>query len=67
MPQCLRSTPPPLPQRPPPRDAGPGRPKDLGKRAAILDADKDMFIELGFNGVRMDGIAATAGVPKPNV
>ncbi|MGE8279409.1 MAG: TetR/AcrR family transcriptional regulator [Stenotrophomonas sp.] len=50
-----------------PRNAGPGRPKDLGKRAAILDAAKEMFIELGFNGVSMDGIAATAGVSKLTV
>lgn len=50
-----------------PRTAGPGRPKDLGKRAAILDAAKEMFIELGFNGVSMDGIAAAAGVSKLTV
>lgn len=50
-----------------PRSAGPGRPKDLGKRAAILDAAKEMFIELGFNGVSMDGIAARAGVSKLTV
>jgi len=49
------------------RGAGPGRPKDLGKRAAILDAAKEMFIELGFNGVSMDGIAARAGVSKLTV
>ncbi len=49
------------------RGTGPGRPKDLGKRAAILDAAKEMFIELGFNGVSMDGIAARAGVSKLTV
>ncbi len=51
----------------PVRAAGPGRPKDLGKRAAILDAAKEMFIEQGFNGVSMDGIAARAGVSKLTV
>ena len=49
------------------RGTGPGRHKDLGKRAAILDAAKEMFIELGFNGVSMDGIAARAGVSKLTV
>lgn len=46
---------------------GPGRPKDLGKRAAILDAAKAMFTELGFEGASMDQIAATAGVSKLTV
>lgn len=49
------------------RGAGPGRPKDLGKRAAILQTAKEMFVELGFNGVSMDGIAAGAGVSKLTV
>lgn len=49
------------------RGSGPGRPKDLGKRAAILEAAKEMFLELGFNGVSMDGIAASAGVSKLTV
>lgn len=53
--------------KPTPRGAGPGRPKDLGKRAAILETAKEMFIELGFNGVSMDGIAAGAGVSKLTV
>ena len=50
-----------------PRSSGPGRPKDLGKRAAILDAAKALFIELGFNGVSMDEIAARAGASKLTV
>ena len=49
------------------RSTGPGRPKDMGKRAAILEAAKEMFIELGFNRVSMDGIAAKAGVSKLTV
>lgn len=53
--------------KPAARSVGPGRPKDLGKRAAILEAAKEMFIELGFNGVSMDGIAARAGVSKLTV
>ena len=50
-----------------PRAAGPGRPKDLSKRAAILEAAKRMFIQQGFDGVSMDQIAAEAGVSKLTV
>ena len=32
----------------PAKPAGPGRPKDPGKRAAILDAAKRMFVSHGF-------------------
>ena len=49
------------------RGSGPGRPKDLGKRASILEAAKRMFIEQGYNGVSMDTIAAQAGVSKLTV
>jgi TetR/AcrR family transcriptional regulator, mexJK operon transcriptional repressor len=47
--------------------AGPGRPKDLGKRAAILDVAKRLFPIHGFDGVSMDQIAADAGVSKLTV
>ena len=47
--------------------AGPGRPKDLGKRAAILDAAKRLFIQSGFDGTSMDQIATEAGVSKLTV
>ncbi|MGH8054531.1 MAG: TetR/AcrR family transcriptional regulator [Stenotrophomonas sp.] len=53
--------------KPAARNSGPGRPKDLSKRAAILNAAKEMFVEQGFNGVSMDGIAARAGVSKLTV
>src|SRR3970040_898696 len=46
---------------------GPGRPQDLGKRAAILDAAKAMFTERGLEGASMDQIAAAAGVSKLTV
>lgn len=55
----------PKPARPKP--ASPGRPKDLGKRAAILDAAKRMFTAHGFERVSMDQIAAEAGVSKLTV
>lgn len=56
------------PQDPPaaPRSA-PGRPKDLAKRAAILEAAKQMFIAHGFDGASMDQIAGEAGVSKLTV
>ena len=47
--------------------AAPGRPKDLAKRVAILDAAKHLFLEHGFAGVSMDQIAAEAGVSKLTV
>ncbi|MDQ3205180.1 MAG: TetR/AcrR family transcriptional regulator [Pseudomonadota bacterium] len=46
---------------------GPGRPKDLAKRAAILDAAKRMFTQQGYEGASMDQIAAEAGVSKLTV
>lgn len=49
------------------RPTGPGRPKDLGKRAAILDAAKRMFVMHGYDGVSMDQIAAEAAVSKLTV
>ena len=49
------------------KPAGPGRPKDLGKRAAILEAAKRLFSTQGYDGVSMDQIAAEAGVSKLTV
>lgn len=49
------------------KPAGPGRPKDLGKRAAILEAAKRMFTQHGFDGASMDLIASEAGVSKLTV
>jgi TetR/AcrR family transcriptional repressor of mexJK operon len=51
----------------PARPIGPGRPKDLEKRAAILEAAKDLFTERGYAGVSMDAIAQAAGVSKLTV
>ena len=61
------AAPEPVPTLPPARASGPGRPKDLLKRAAILDAAKQLFIELGYQGVSMDQIAAAARVSKLTV
>lgn len=66
-----RSRPAPTASKLPVRDgskaASPGRPKDLGKRAAILQAAKQMFTQNGFDGASMDQIAAAAGVSKLTV
>src|SRR5690606_41925100 len=57
---------PPVATKPRPTP-GPGRPKDLAKRAAILDAAARMFTRFGFEGASMDQIAAEAGVSKLTV
>ena len=46
---------------------GPGRPKDLAKRQAILDAAKDLFVRNGYASTSMDAVAAEAGVSKLTV
>ena len=49
------------------RPQGPGRPKDMEKRAAILVAAKALFIRNAFAGTSMDAVAAEAGVSKLTV
>ena len=46
---------------------GPGRPKDLAKRQAILDAAKILFLSKGYANTSMDAVAAEAGVSKLTV
>ncbi len=41
-----------------------GRPKDPGKRAAILDAAKDLFVAKGYAATSMAAVAEAAGVSK---
>ena len=50
-----------------PRPNAPGRPKDPGKRAAILAAAKALFPVRGYEGTSMDAIARAAGVSKLTV
>ena len=59
--------PPVSPLPPETKAAGPGRPKDPGKCAAILDAAKRLFVSQGFERVGMDQIATEAGVSKLTV
>lgn len=47
--------------------SGPGRPKDLAKRQAILDAAKNLFLRNGYATTSMDAVAAEAGVSKLTV
>lgn len=52
-----------------PNDAplGPGRPKDMAKREAILEAAKALFLSLGYANTSMDAVATAAGVSKLTV
>lgn len=45
----------------------PGRPKDMEKREAILDAAMTLFAARGMEGVPIEAIAAAAGVSKVTV
>ncbi len=47
-----------------PTPTGPGRPKDLAKREAILEAAKVLFLSNGYEGSSMEAIAAEANVSK---
>lgn len=46
---------------------GPGRPKDLVKRQAILEAAKILFLSHGYANTSMDAVASEAGVSKLTV
>jgi TetR/AcrR family transcriptional repressor of mexJK operon len=46
---------------------GPGRPRDLEKRDAILDAAGQLFCERGYEGCAIETVAARAGVSKTTV
>ena len=45
----------------------PGRPKDMAKRQAILDAAKLLFLSNGYASTSMDAVALEAGVSKLTV
>ncbi|HZK05001.1 MAG TPA: TetR/AcrR family transcriptional regulator [Actinomycetaceae bacterium] len=45
----------------------PGRPRDPAKDDAAIDATLSLITELGFHGLRIDDVAARAGVPKSTI
>jgi TetR/AcrR family transcriptional regulator, mexJK operon transcriptional repressor len=45
----------------------PGRPKDMAKRQAILEAAKTLFLSNGYASTSMDAVAVEAGVSKLTV
>ena len=45
----------------------PGRPRSTAADEAILDAATDAFIELGWDGLTIEGVAARAGVGKTTI
>lgn len=45
----------------------PGRPKDMAKRQAILEAAKILFLSNGYASTSMDAVALEAGVSKLTV
>ena len=51
------AAPAPAPDPAPARTAGPGRPQDLAKRAALLEAAKQLVLEQGYQGGGMDQVA----------
>ena len=44
-----------------------GRPRDAGVDEAILDAALQSLIELGFDAMSVEGVAALAGVGRPTI
>ena len=50
-----------------PTNPAPGRPKDMEKRTAVLEAAMALFPSRGYDGVSMDAIAQAAGVSKLTV
>src|SRR5215510_15442266 len=45
----------------------PGRPRSAEADEAILDAAIDAFVELGWNGLTIEGVATRAGVGKATI
>lgn len=43
---------------------GPGRPPDLAKRRAILDATRDVLAEVGYTSMTIDAVAQRAGTSR---
>src|ERR1700722_20331611 len=50
-----------------PKRRGPGRPRDLAKREAIMDAAYAVFHERGITAITIDAVAERASVSKMTV
>jgi TetR/AcrR family transcriptional repressor of mexJK operon len=50
-----------------PKRRGPGRPRDLAKREAIMDGAYALFLERGITATTMDAVAERASVSKMTV
>jgi AcrR family transcriptional regulator len=48
-------------------NAAPGRPRDAQTARRILDAALELGLELGFDGLTVEGVAKRAGVGKPTI
>lgn len=46
---------------------GPGRPRDVGRDQAILDATLAILQEQGYRGLTIEGVAVRAGVGRPTI
>ncbi len=53
--------------RPAPPTGRPGRPRDAGADAAIRQATLELLLEVGYQGLAMEAVAARAGVGKTTV
>jgi AcrR family transcriptional regulator len=57
----------PDPARDAPHDPRPGRPRSDRAHRAILDAARELLVEAGFSGLRLEHVALRAGVGKATI
>ena len=50
-----------------PRSPGRGRPRDVARDAAILDATSQLLVEVGYDLLSIEAVAARAGVGKTTI
>lgn len=52
---------------PPAAESARGRPRDVGRDLAILDATLKLLVEVGYDQLSIESVAAAAGVGKPTI